>query len=613
MTSEPTSVSSAPAPTGGLAKPAASQLRSTSILKGARKGKRISRPLLFVIIAAVLAGGAATVYAVNRSMHPARTDLVLHTVRRERLELNIVERGSLESAKNEDVVCRVKAGAKNSTVSSTIKSVIDDGTNVKKDDLLVELDDSGLTEQLKAEKIVLDNAEAAKVKAEENYNITMSQNESDIKTAEVNLELARIDLEKYQKGDYPQAIKDVDGRIKVAESDLEQQRDREGWAQRMVKKGYYTISQAQSEQSKLESLEIALRKLQEEKRVLTDNTYGLAKRTITDYSNKVAEAERALARVKSQAHAKEVQFRADREAAKSVFLQEQDKYEDIKVEIKKCIIKSPQDGMVVYFVPEQARMGGGTQQSIVAQGEPVREGQKLMQIPDLRKMLVNVRVHEALVSRVHKGQPAVIKLDAFANRTLTGHVDSVATVAAQTDWMSADVKVYVTKVLIDGEVEGLKPGMSAEVTIAVSDALENVLTIPVQAVIGGPELGSKRKCFVITPNGPEQRDILVGVTNERVVEVKDGLVEGDQVVTNPKALVGDSMKTRQNEGKGGGDKQDGEKGGGKGPRGKGGPPPSGGPDGPPAGPAAMGGGPDGALPAPREGGKGRPKAAPGGE
>jgi multidrug efflux pump subunit AcrA (membrane-fusion protein) len=237
-------------------------LRSTSILKGARKGKRISRPLLFVIIAAVLAGGAATVYAVNRSMHPARTDLVLHTVRRERLELNIVERGSLESAKNEDVVCRVKAGAKNSTVSSTIKSVIDDGTNVKKDDLLVELDDSGLTEQLKAEKIVLDNAEAAKVKAEENYNITMSQNESDIKTAEVNLELARIDLEKYQKGDYPQAIKDVDGRIKVAESDLEQQRDREGWAQRMVKKGYYTISQAQSEQSKLESLEIALRKLQ---------------------------------------------------------------------------------------------------------------------------------------------------------------------------------------------------------------------------------------------------------------------------------------------------------------------------------------------------------------
>ena len=53
--------------------------------------------------------------------------------------------------------------------------------------------------------------------------------------------------------------------------------------------------------------------------------------------------------------------------------------------------------MVVYYVPEQARFGGGSQQSIVAQGEPVREGQKLMQIPDLKHMLVNTKVHEALV------------------------------------------------------------------------------------------------------------------------------------------------------------------------------------------------------------------------
>src|SRR5439155_15673473 len=109
--------------------------------------------------------------------------------------------------------------------------------------------------------------------------ITLSQNETTIKTAEVALQLAKIDLEKYQKGDYPQNLKDVEGKIKIAEADVEQQRDRAAWAQRMVKKGYQTVSQAQAEQSKLESLEVNLAMQKEAKRVLTDPGYGMKERT----------------------------------------------------------------------------------------------------------------------------------------------------------------------------------------------------------------------------------------------------------------------------------------------------------------------------------------------
>src|SRR5205085_6607233 len=108
-----------------------------------------------------------------------------------------------------------------------------------------------------------------------------SQNDSDIQTKRTALELARIDLEKYQKGDFPQKLKDVEGRVKVAESDLEQQRDRAAWAQRMLKKGYYTVSQSDSEQSKLQSLELGLAKVVEERRVLIDPAYGEKKRTET--------------------------------------------------------------------------------------------------------------------------------------------------------------------------------------------------------------------------------------------------------------------------------------------------------------------------------------------
>lgn len=558
--------------------------------KATRWSKR-TKILLWLAIALFLLGSAGgSVYvAVAKPFKDLRTDLITHRVQYDRLELTVVERGALESTNNHDIVCRVKARSQGSQTSTTIKWIIDDGShvlcnrpkseaqsiiswdpksfsyiekpgnpdgvarvmevrdesgNTVYSDLLVDLDESGLIEQLKAQKITLDQAEAGKVKAEEDYKIQVSQNESDIKTAETVLQLAIIDLEKYQKGDFPQALKDVEGRIKVAESDAEQQRERAAWAQRMLKMGYYTVSQSDAEQSKLQSYELTLAKVQEERRVLTDNDYGLRKRTETALGNTVEEAKRALARIKSQTRAKEVQARTDRDSKKSVYEQEHTKFKDIEEEIKKCKLCAPIDGLVVYYVPEQTRWGVG-RQALVAQGEAVAENQKLMQIPDLKHMFVNAKIHEALVSRIHKGLSASVRVDAMAERRLKAHVESVANTPSQQDFFASDVKVYATKAYIDEEVEGLKPGMTAELKILVADALEHVLTVPIQAIIGSAEMGAIRKCFVVTPRGPEEREIVVGMSSDEKAEIRSGLMEGDLIVINPKVLVGDKVKTRE--------------------------------------------------------------------
>jgi HlyD family secretion protein len=474
---------------------------------------------------------------VRARFHHPRTDLVTYNVRYDRLALTIVDRGALESARNSDIYCTVKAGTKNSTVATTIKWVIDDGSAVKKGQLLVDLDDSGMQEQLKTQKITGDSAEAEKIKAEEDYAIVQSQNESDIKTAETDLELAAIDLQKYEQGDYPQQLKMVEGDIKQAESDVEQQRDRVAWANRMLKKGYLTVTQEQGEQSRLESLDINLAKALEDKRVLTDPLFGTGKRQRTFLQNKLAEAQRTVERVREQATAKEIQARSVRAARRSIDEQERARSQEIQDEIKKCKIYAPQDGMVVYYVPQQALFGSGAQQGIVAQGEPVREGQKLMQIPNLHAMLVNIKVHEALVARVKAGQPALIRVDSFPAHVLRGHVDQVAPVAAQQDFMSADVKVYATRVLIDEPLDDLKPGMSAEVTIAAIATLDNVLIVPVQAIVGGVEVGRERRCFVMTPQGPEERVIVVGHSNEKMAEIKEGLRAGEVVVLDPQDVM----------------------------------------------------------------------------
>src|SRR5262245_46402011 len=47
----------------------------------------------------------------------ARADLILHTVKYERLQLTVTERGQLEAAENNDITCRVKARSANTTVA----------------------------------------------------------------------------------------------------------------------------------------------------------------------------------------------------------------------------------------------------------------------------------------------------------------------------------------------------------------------------------------------------------------------------------------------------------------------------------------------------------------
>jgi multidrug efflux pump subunit AcrA (membrane-fusion protein) len=486
-----------------------------------------------------------------------RTDLVLYNVQKQKLLLTVVERGALESSDNAEISCRVKARSQGSTVATTIKSVVDDGTPVKKGDLLAELDDSGLVETLKTERITLDQNKAQFIAAEENLKIVQSQNDSDIKAKETTLDLAKIDLEKYIKGDYEQTKKTLLGNIKTSESDLEQYRDRAAWSARMVKKGYQTESQAQADQSKLEGAELKLANDREALRVLDDHSYGTYVRTVKADTCAVEQANRDLLAAKAQALSKETTARSDMLSKKSIYEQELSRCKELEEEIKKCKLYAPQDGLVVYYVSDQSRFGVGSQQGIVAQGEPVREGQKLMRIPDLHKMLVNTKIHEALISHikgevrddsgslVYEGMPAQVRVDSYPDRLLKGHVKSVATVASQQDWFSADVKVYQTMVSIDEPLEGLRPGMSAEVTILVDDTPEPVLAVPVEAVVGPVAAGKHREVYVLTGQGPKRQDVLLGLTNDKMVEVKSGLKEGDQVILNPQSVMSeDDSKTR---------------------------------------------------------------------
>jgi multidrug efflux pump subunit AcrA (membrane-fusion protein) len=492
------------------------ELPKPSRLPKAKHGGRSTRILVPAGIVVVLIVIASTWFFWFRGPQ-ARADLVTARAEIRSLQLKVVERGTLEAKDNHDVKCEVKAGSRG---APKILWVVENGTQVKKGEQIAIIDDSYLQEQATNQKILRDKAEADKIAAEQNYPILKSA-----------IGLADKNLKMWIKGTFPQQKHDLEGQIQKAESDVLQQEDRTAWVARMVKKTYMTASQLEAEQANLTSYKLTLQQKQELLKVLVD---------FTDPVNR-EDLENKLTKSKND----EAAGLADMESKVAVFKQQDAMYKDLLEQIKQCKVLAPHSGIVVYTVPEQTRTGSGANQSIIAQGEPVQYGQKMMSIPDLSHMLVNVRIHEAFINHMKVGLPVTVRVDAVPGKTFKGHVKSVANVASPQDWMSPDVKVYQAYVEIDENVESLKlkPGLSAVSTIFTDTRATDVLAVPVQAVVSPLERDGKPRVFVQTPRGPEPREVELGMTDEKYVEIKGGnLKEGEEIVLNPKVLLSDKEK-----------------------------------------------------------------------
>ena len=390
----------------------------------------------------------------------------------------------------------------------------------RRGDLLLDIDDSYLQEQATTQKIARDKAESDKITAEQNYPVMFSA-----------IGLAEQNLEKWNKGDFPQSLHDLEGQIQTAESNLSQEDDRTSWVARMVKKGYMTASQEEAEQALLMGNRLALQKVQEQRKVLLVYTDPVNRQTF----------ENAIKQAKNQERA----AYATMLSAQAVFLQQDAQYRDLLDQIKQCKVYAQNTGIVVYAVPEQSQRGSGTNQSIMAQGEPVAYGQKMMSIPDLSHMLVNVRIHEAFINNMRDGLPVHVRVDAVPGKELEARVKSVANVAQPPDWMSPDVKVYQAYIEIKDSVEQLKlkPGLSAVATIYTDREAPHVLAVPLPAIVRPQERGAKPRVFVLTAHGPEAREVEIGINDEKNVEIKSGVSEGENVILNwARALLSDKDK-----------------------------------------------------------------------
>lgn len=167
---------------------------------------------------------------------------------------------------------------------------------------------------------------------------------------------------------------------------------------------------------------------------------------------------------------------------------------------------------------------------VLEEGLMVRQRQELIRLPDVSKMVAEIKVEEARAGQVHAGMTAFIEVQNIPHRRFQGTVRRVALLPdAQSSWLNPDKKLFPTDVLVDEELPVLKPGVTATVEIIITN-LSRVLSVPIQTVA---RHNGENVCFVKRGARVVPVPVSPGWFNDVFVEITAGLREGDLVLLAP--------------------------------------------------------------------------------
>jgi multidrug resistance efflux pump len=368
-----------------------------------------------------------------------------------------------------------------------------EGTMVGEGDLLVRLDTTELQREL--------------LRAVQE----LRQAEVDLKVAEAEKADGRAAVESMDAGEGALSVEEARSELAFAERKAKRLRDAYEANRPLLEQGFVTKDELERSAFEMEQAESELALARRKAQVFIERTHprNRQKARIT-LSQKEAQAENARARLE-ETRARVAALRQD---------------------VEGCSLYARAAGMVVH----EENLGASPRRKVRV-GDRVTVSQGLVTIPEVKRMLVEASVDEAEVHRVHPGQPADIRLDAFPGLKLSGRVDRVGTLARSSAEGSYDEKRFDLMVAVDPSTADLRPDMTARVDVLLSERTD-VLVVPVNAVFDRQGI---LVAHVLGAFRNETRQVAVGETDGVVAEVLGGLAEGDRVAlsdlgTSPAAI-----------------------------------------------------------------------------
>jgi HlyD family secretion protein len=243
-----------------------------------------------------------------------------------------------------------------------------------------------------------------------------------------------------------------------------------------------------------------------------------AKRKADEAVSRRKKAEADIERVQKESIYKVAQASAELKKSESDLETTRIALAEVKAENEKTVLRAPIDGFIVI---RENNMSGDKRR--IRMGDTLWQGQPVLYMPDMSSMIVKTEVRENDLNKIQVGLDATVKIDAYPSLTLSGKVESIGSLAVE-DPSVAGKHFQFTLKLRESDPR-LRPGMTARAFITV-DQVNNSLAIPISALFD--DEGSTY-CYFKKGSDLLRRNIKIARMNEDLVEVTEGLSEGDRV------------------------------------------------------------------------------------
>lgn len=398
-----------------------------------------------------------------------------------------------------------------------IIELVEDGKQVEAGDILVRLDPTVFQEEvlrLRSKVIELDTLVKAQ---EELLEWEKNQAQREINRAQSDLQIARLELRRLEKGEGPKELARLEVEAAKAREEYEKKKHFQVSLQELIDKGFANPTEQEQIMSQIEEAEQTYRMVSMQLASYRDHLLPVQ---VEKAKASITAAEVALEQTRKGSGHKIGQAMAALSKAEQEMIAARQNLERAEQELEATVIKAPGPGMVV--LAEQNRSNGFRKPRI---GDQVWQNQPLVYLPDISNMIVKTRVREVDLHKIDVGKPVLASVDAYPDLTLKGRVTSIGVLADKGRETRKTGRHFSVTVSLDRSTSRLRPGMTARVNIICNRA-DDVLAVPVFAVFPDEE---DNIVFVKGTWGFTKRRVITGAQNEELVEIKEGIKEGDEI------------------------------------------------------------------------------------
>ena len=469
-----------------------------------------------LILAGIAVCAAVAAMFLVRGKKDVGEDMPTFAVAEGPLTIGITASGSVQS--RDKVVLRSELEGRN-----TILWVVEDGVPVKAGDLLVEFDAASLVEKRNDQEITANTAHGNLIIAEERLEVTKGDCDANQREREVALDLAKMELDQDEKGDFPEEKRQCEANIALADEELQRASEKLEWSRKLAKEGILTRTELQADQLELRRKEINLEMAKTKMNVLTN--YTVLQKRATLQSN-VRKATRALARTAWQNKSQIRQGETEIVQRSREYYRATNRLAELNFQISKSKIFAPTNGIVLYASTAKRRWW----ENPLAAGESAVQRQDLIYIPLDTGMIIEFLVPEASRNKLEEGMEANVKVDAFPDRVFKGKLSKIGILPdAQSTRLNPDLKMFKCELECDFQDASARPGMSCDVEL-VKETYDKAIYCPIQCIA---RIDGDAYVYVKGANGWMPKKVEVGLDNNRMIRILKGVRPGDVVMTAP--------------------------------------------------------------------------------